>query len=122
MAAAVDGEVNASDEAGGVRRQESDALGHFIHLAWSAQRVGLLALGKKLNRGEGGLGKGGGMGEGDYRMCRFIARMQGVENLCSRYSFVLFFCNISKVCFFFLSTIANFQAFPIKWCEQGPRI
>lgn len=59
MAAAVDGEVGASDEAGSVRRQEGDALGHFVHLAWSAQRVGLLALGKKLNRGAGELEKGG---------------------------------------------------------------
>lgn len=50
MAAAVDGEVDAGDEAGGVRRQEGDALGHFIHLAWSAQSVSLLALGKKLKR------------------------------------------------------------------------
>lgn len=52
VAAAVDGEVDSGDEAGRVRRQEGDALGHFVHLAWSAQRVGLLALGKKLNRGK----------------------------------------------------------------------
>lgn len=57
MAAAVDGEVGAGDEAGGVRRQEGDTLGHLVHLAWSAQRVGLLALGKKLKGG----GRGGGL-------------------------------------------------------------
>lgn len=53
VAAAVDGQVDASDEAGGVGRQEGDALGHLVHLARSAQRVGLLTLGKELHRGGG---------------------------------------------------------------------
>lgn len=56
MAAAVDGEVDSGDEAGRVGRQEGDALGHFVHLAWSAQRVGLLALGKELNKGKRSVG------------------------------------------------------------------
>lgn len=52
VAAAVDREVNSGDEAGSVRRQEGDALGHFIHLPWSAQGVGLLTLGEELRSGE----------------------------------------------------------------------
>lgn len=102
MAAAVDGEVDASDEAGGVRRQEGDALGHFVHLAWSAQRVGLLALFKKLNRGEGGCDS--------YRRCCFIARGQEVENLCSHYRYCFVFC---KTTIFLIS---------IESCIQGPRV
>lgn len=52
VAAAVDGEVDSGDEAGSIRCQEGDALGHFVHLPWSAQGVGLLALGEELRGGE----------------------------------------------------------------------
>lgn len=105
MAAAVNGEVDASDEAGGIRRQEGDALGHFVHLAWSAQRVGLLALGKKLNRGEGRLG---GQGWGIIECATLLQGCKGLK-ICVHFTVLFFvFCNISKVVFFFLSTIANF--------------
>lgn len=52
MAAAVDGEVDPGDEAGSIRCQEGDGLGHFVHLPWSAQGVGLLTLGEELRGGE----------------------------------------------------------------------
>lgn len=74
MTAPVDGEVDPGDEAGRIRRQEGDALGHFVHLARSAQRVGLLALGKKLNKGRE-------VWEDTFRECGCIARMPEAENL-----------------------------------------
>lgn len=88
MATAVDGEVDASDEAGGVGRQEGDALGHFVHLAWSAQRVGLLALGEKLNRGEGG-----------WRIIECAALMQGHKRLKICVHITGFFSFFAKLCF-----------------------
>lgn len=48
VAASVNGQIDSGDEAGGVGRQEGDALGHFVHVARSTQRVRLLALGQKL--------------------------------------------------------------------------
>lgn len=44
VAAPVDGQGDPRDEAGSVRRQESDALGHLVHLPWPAQGMGVLTL------------------------------------------------------------------------------
>ena len=44
VAPAVHRQVHPGDEAGGVGRQESDGLGHLLHLAGPAEGVGLLAL------------------------------------------------------------------------------
>lgn len=48
VATTVDGQVDAGDEAGGVGRQEGDALSHLLHLAWPPEGVGLLTLGEEL--------------------------------------------------------------------------
>lgn len=48
MPAAINGKVDSSNEAGSVRCQESDAVGHFLHLARPSKGVGLLTPCKKL--------------------------------------------------------------------------
>lgn len=48
MTAAINWQVDSSNEAGSIRRQESNAVGHFFHLAWSTEGMGLLTLIKKL--------------------------------------------------------------------------
>lgn len=48
MAAPVDRQVDSGNEASGVGRQEGDAVGHFLHLPWSTEGMGLLTLCKKL--------------------------------------------------------------------------
>lgn len=48
MPAAINGKVDSSNEAGSVRCQESDALGHLFHLARPSKGMGLLTPCKKL--------------------------------------------------------------------------
>lgn len=48
MASAINGQVDSSDEAGSIRCQEGNAVGHFLHLPWSTEGMGLLAFCKKL--------------------------------------------------------------------------
>lgn len=48
MTAPINGKVDSGNEAGGVRRQEGDAVCHFLYLPWTAQGVRLLTPFQKL--------------------------------------------------------------------------
>lgn len=48
MTAPINGEVDSSNEAGSIGRQEGDAMCHLVHRPWSTEGMGLLTLGEKL--------------------------------------------------------------------------